>query len=532
MRNRILAQQQRSSQFHQYKAKQAKEAPNTLKMTKCCLPSASTLQKQSYALKPTKTIVRHLPIVAEGWETAALGGDTFSSHEMEDIAANQAAIKAFQQALVDQKELLEPTLTVVRHTLTVTASEPAKPKPKATLEYLRPKHGWTEAHGFRGQSSWELPRQIVHCDQEARPGYASQLAHEYEDSPNVLQAKVDLLARLLEASEHCLVYTGAGISTNSGISDYATRTGTDMGNSSSSNRPKLRSPYEAQPTYAHRALVQLHNAHFLQYWVQQNHDGLPQKAGLPQHAINEIHGAWYDPSNPVVAMNGSLRSDLFTEMLEWEQKADLTLSMGTSMCGMNSDRVFTTVAHKGKNNFEHKGNVAVAAIGGVIINRQQTQFDHLSCLRIFADVDEVMAMLLQSLGMQRRAEECRNAMQQPRNFYVPQVTQGAGIEGSGAVPGMEHVFRVPYREDGTRHPANACRLLDLREGSKVQLTGGPYKGDCGEVLGQNREGHYRVQFRHLVGITKRPFESVLGSWWTEAAVRGQVDIIPVVNLPE
>merc|ERR1712078_397048 len=100
------------------------------------------------------------------------------------------------------------------------------------------------------------------------------------------------------------------------------------------------SPYEAQPTFTHRALVALHEAGLVRYWVQQNHDGLPQKAGLPQSAINEIHGAWYDPSNPVVAMNGSLRSDLFKEMLEWEEKTDLTLSMGTSMCGMNSDRVF------------------------------------------------------------------------------------------------------------------------------------------------------------------------------------------------
>ena len=105
----------------------------------------------------------------------------------------------------------------------------------------------------------------------------------------MLQAKVDTLARLMEASQHCLIYSGAGISTNSGISDYATRTGTG---SSTSQRPKLRSPYEAQPTYAHRGLVALHYAKFIQYWVQQNHDGLPQKAGLPQYAINEIHGAW------------------------------------------------------------------------------------------------------------------------------------------------------------------------------------------------------------------------------------------------
>lgn len=28
----------------------------------------------------------------------------------------------------------------------------------------------------------------------------------------------------------------------------------------------------------------------------------PRKAGFPQEALNEIHGAWFDPSNPVVPM--------------------------------------------------------------------------------------------------------------------------------------------------------------------------------------------------------------------------------------
>jgi hypothetical protein len=36
-------------------------------------------------------------------------------------------------------------------------------------------------------------------------------------------------------------------------------------------------------------------------WVQQNHDGLPQKAGFPQERINEIHGSWYDPGNPATS---------------------------------------------------------------------------------------------------------------------------------------------------------------------------------------------------------------------------------------
>ena len=54
--------------------------------------------------------------------------------------------------------------------------------------------------------------------------------------------------------------------------------------------------------------------------------GLPQKAGMPQWRINEVHGAWYDPSNPVVPMDGTLRPDLLEDLLDWEEKADLVRS--------------------------------------------------------------------------------------------------------------------------------------------------------------------------------------------------------------
>ena len=95
----------------------------------------------------------------------------------------------------------------------------------------------------------------------------------------------------------------------------------------------------AQPTLGHRVLAALGNAGHIHRVVQQNHDGLPQKAGMPQQLVNEIHGAIHDPSNPVVPMSGNLRSDLFADLLDCEARADLTIAVGTSLCGMNSERV-------------------------------------------------------------------------------------------------------------------------------------------------------------------------------------------------
>jgi NAD-dependent SIR2 family protein deacetylase len=48
-------------------------------------------------------------------------------------------------------------------------------------------------------------------------------ASEYVDTEDVLAAKVDLLARKVEASASLAVYAGAGLSTAAGIKDYASR---------------------------------------------------------------------------------------------------------------------------------------------------------------------------------------------------------------------------------------------------------------------------------------------------------------------
>jgi hypothetical protein len=68
-------------------------------------------------------------------------------------------------------------------------------------------------HGFLGDFTWTAPRMTKYCAVEARPGYATELAHEYEDEEEVLDAKIDILANLIRLSRACVIYTGAGLST-------------------------------------------------------------------------------------------------------------------------------------------------------------------------------------------------------------------------------------------------------------------------------------------------------------------------------
>lgn len=75
--------------------------------------------------------------------------------------------------------------------------------------------------------------------------------------------------------------------------------------------------------------------------------------------LNEIHGSWWDKTNPVVMMSGQLRSDLFEAMEYQKNCTDLVLALGTSLAGMNADTMGFTVTEK-----QIKGN----ALGLVIVN--------------------------------------------------------------------------------------------------------------------------------------------------------------------
>ena len=264
-------------------------------------------------------------------------------------------------------------------------------------------------------------------------------------------------------------------------------------------------PYQARPTLAHHIFTALgtHELTRLE-WINQNHDGLPQKAGFPQHRLNDIHGAWYDVSNPVVAMSGSLRGDLFARFEESERTTDLVLALGTSLSGMNVDRMVTTPWKRGADT--------------VIVSLQRTQLDDQCSVRIFAKIDDFARLLCEEMG-----QEVPEA-QVPERYTFEQDNE------------TEEVYQVPYDgASGLKSTTGAMSTLKLHDGAKVVLTIGPHRGDVGEVVGRDNQGHYIIIFQHRLkkkSKLTRPFERRLGAWWVHHALHGHLRRLPVVNVPE
>jgi NAD-dependent SIR2 family protein deacetylase len=295
-----------------------------------------------------------------------------------------------------------------------------------------------------------------------------------------------------------IAFTGAGISTAAGIDDYATKA---KGSSiTSEGRPHIKHWRDAMPTKSHHILTALYEQGYLKHWIQQNHDSLPQKAGYPQYALNEIHGSLHDPANPIVPYEGQLRSDLYSWMLHWESKADLCLALGTSLSGFTADNVPINIAQR----YLDKGE----GLGLVIINLQCTPYDHLATLRIYGTLDHVLALLAEELLLD-------SVIQSTGSLYPHAPLTGSVIE--------EDVFRIPFDSEGF-YSETESQVLDLREGSWLQLTAGPYARDIGRCLGRSPDGHYKISFTESVhpifNILRRPFTLTLGYWWVDLLTRG------------
>ena len=239
-----------------------------------------------------------------------------------------------------------------------------------------------------------------------------------------MDASVSALAGLMRARQPCVVLTGAGISTESGIPDFRSPTGIwaeydpmEYATIEAFRRDAVKVwkfyalRFElltrAEPNPGHLALAELERRGLVQAVVTQNIDGLHQRAGSQE--VIEIHGSIraavclecgervsleqvvlalaHDPAPPCPRCGEILKPDvvMFGELLppdameratELAQRAGLLLVVGStlevSVAGLPEETV---------------------AAGGAlaIVNRGSTPFDGLAVLRLDASAGETLA---------------------------------------------------------------------------------------------------------------------------------------------
>lgn len=243
------------------------------------------------------------------------------------------------------------------------------------------------------------------------------------------------LARLLEGANRVLVFTGAGISTGSGIPDFRGPTGVwtkrspvyyqEFVASDAARKEyweyKLEGWHafrDARPNPAHLALVELERMGKLELLVTQNIDGLHQAAGTSKSKLVELHGtnsenecircqrrepaercllefektrepprcgACQGLMKPAVVMFGQALDPSTLELSrEAAEACDLALALGSSLVVTPAADIPLFAVRRG--------------VPYVIINRGETAHDELCSLRIDDDVAGVLAPAVTALA--------------------------------------------------------------------------------------------------------------------------------------
>jgi mono-ADP-ribosyltransferase sirtuin 6 len=106
-----------------------------------------------------------------------------------------------------------------------------------------------------------------------------------------LKEKIELAAKWIIDSKRLVVFTGAGISTDSGLHDYRGPDGLWTRRDKGLPPPKMSVSWEdVKPNQGHYAIVDLLNMGKLDYLISQNVDGLHVKSGIPFERLAELHG--------------------------------------------------------------------------------------------------------------------------------------------------------------------------------------------------------------------------------------------------
>ena len=220
-----------------------------------------------------------------------------------------------------------------------------------------------------------------------------------------LKAKMHRAAELIARSKHLVVFTGAGISTESGLPDFRGPDGVWTRRDKGLPAPAGPRMDQVKPNLAHQALVSLQNHGKLAFLISQNVDNLHLSSGIRAEKLSELHGncmrarcgaceRTYDKSSRpercqcgIVSFKSSVinfgdnlpQADLERAVLHSEQ-ADVFLVIGSTLLVTPASDLPCTALDNG------------AAL--IILNLGETPLDQLASVRITGKAGELLPQIV------------------------------------------------------------------------------------------------------------------------------------------
>jgi len=223
-----------------------------------------------------------------------------------------------------------------------------------------------------------------------------------------LEKRIHTLAQWLFESRHLVVFTGAGISTESGLPDFRGPDGVWTRRDKGLPAKPTTLPWDSvEPNSGHIAIADLQRMGKLKFLISQNVDNLHLKSGIHPDLLAELHGNMtklrctkcgkkVDRSNSkancgcggrlvssVVDFGQSLPERDLRLSYEHSRRSDLLLVVGSSL-------VVTPAADMPLEALRSGARL-------VIINQGETPFDHHANLRFNERVGDILPMAIKIL---------------------------------------------------------------------------------------------------------------------------------------
>jgi NAD-dependent deacetylase len=220
--------------------------------------------------------------------------------------------------------------------------------------------------------------------------------------------KIHDLARYLYESQYPVFFTGAGISTESGLPDFRGPDGVWTRRDKGLAPRPLSAPWDSvAPNKGHLAIVELQKIGKVKFLISQNVDNLHLKSGIRPDLLAELHGNMtklrctrcqqtIDQAtaksrctcggslvSSVVDFGQSLPEKDLALSFEHSRKSDLFVVVGSSL-------VVTPAA-------EMPREALMAGARLVIINQGETPFDSHAHLRFYEGIGEILPRAVKRL---------------------------------------------------------------------------------------------------------------------------------------
>ncbi|MHA1729926.1 MAG: Sir2 family NAD-dependent protein deacetylase [Promethearchaeota archaeon] len=225
------------------------------------------------------------------------------------------------------------------------------------------------------------------------------------------EERINIAAQLIAQSSYLVCFTGAGISTESGVPDFRGPDGLWTRRDKGLPPPKQKKPWsETEPNEGHLAIVELQNLGIMKFLISQNIDNLHIKSGIQEDLIAEFHGNMtkmrcldcgirynikeLDGSKKCPQCNGKLRTDvvnfgdsipigaLKSSMLHSRQ-SDVFLVVGSTL-------TVTPAANMPIYALENDAKL-------IILNNQRTGFDGSATVKFTENAGPILTAIVEKV---------------------------------------------------------------------------------------------------------------------------------------